>query len=47
MKCQCIHLHGDWCHCPKYELQEICPHYMYDDEAIKYCKDYKSKEDEK
>jgi len=41
MKCQCYYLYGDWCHCPKYKIQEICHHYMSDDEAIKYCTFYK------
>jgi hypothetical protein len=40
MKCQCIYLHGDWCHSPDFEFQEQCPFYMFDADAINYCKSY-------
>lgn len=38
----CKYLHGDWCHCPKFDEQELCPFYMDEPENIT-CKEYKPK----
>jgi len=42
MKCQCIYLHGDWCHCPDFEFQEQCPYHYFDQYALFFCEKYQS-----
>jgi hypothetical protein len=45
MKCKCIYLHGDWCHCPDFEFQEQCPYHYFDQYALFFCEKYKGMEE--
>ena len=39
---ECKWLYADWCHCPDFEEQELCPFKMDKDEIAKMmCKKYK------
>lgn len=42
MKCKCVYLYADWCHCPTFEIQEICPFYFDDEKAQQICSQYKT-----
>ena len=41
----CKHLYADWCHCPKYDEQVLCP-YFTSDTDYKICRGYERKEAE-
>jgi len=43
MKNKCKWLYADWCHCPEFDEQELCPFYLEDEKAKVICKKYKVK----